>query len=492
MAGAWGDNPAGRRLLALSAGLCLLLCTAVVVRRGVAVWTATHTAPGVCTNTGFEEESLLGLWRTVHHQPTFPDPTQPPYAAAYFNWLFYFGYAVPLRAVVTHWGDPLLPLAARAVTAAGALLGTVLLFRLLRTTPGNRGAAAALAAFAFTGPLLAWWICTARPDVWALTLEIGGAALLLRPADRRPAWSLAGALVCFYLAWACKQTAVGFLATAVVFLAWRGRWRGAAVLALGSLALWAATLLLLGPAYRAAFHAGVSQGVLDAETGWRNFADAAAKSSPLLLLAIGAGWYARRRAAAPPGPPLLVFGAIGAVLTFPLFFAAAFKLGAWSNYYFTPAVMLVLWAHASCSRGGATGWLALTCAAMAALQGVMLGEGLGRVTLRSAADQMARRWTVWGAQPEPRFASDTRYNLPWLNPRSPPFVLAYNYPLDRAHGRAFANGGIGGLIESGYFASLLLPDRTGDTYDGGSLRRYRRETTVDDMAVYRRITPAAP
>lgn len=54
--------------------------------------------------------------------------------------------------------------------------------------------------------------------------------------------------------------------------------------------------------------------------------------------------------------------------------------------------------------------------------------------------------------PEPRFSEDHRFNLPWLSPGGPPFVLAFNYGRDRQLGFAFEKGGMGGLISSGYFA----------------------------------------
>jgi hypothetical protein len=88
--------------------------------------------------------------------------------------------------------------------------------------------------------------------------------------------------------------------------------------------------------------------------------------------------------------------------------------------------------------------------------------------------------------PEPRFSSDLRLNVPWLNPNSPPFVLGFNYGFERKLGMNFEAGGIGGLIQKGYFESLMLPADTLEFYDGGRLDRYVRGADIGAMAIYRR------
>ena len=42
------------------------------------------------------------------------------------------------------------------------------------------------------------------------------------------------------------------------------------------------------------------------------------------------------------------------------------------------------------------------------------------------------------------------------------------------------------LHESGYFASLMLPENTQDTFLGGSLGRHERRNTVEGLAIYLR------
>jgi hypothetical protein len=66
-------------------------------------------------------------------------------------------------------------------------------------------------------------------------------------------------------------------------------------------------------------------------------------------------------------------------------------------------------------------------------------------------------------------------------------VLGFNYRIERAAGRSFEAGGVGGMIEDGRFASLLLPPATKDRYDSGNLLRYRAGATVGGMTLFHRV-----
>ena len=99
---------------------CIVLSTAVFVRRGHAAIEAAAEPPGVAITSGYEAESFFALWRAVHGQPVYADVTRMPYASAYFNWFFYAGYAVPVGAAVKLGGDAaIIPLMGRLTTAAG-------------------------------------------------------------------------------------------------------------------------------------------------------------------------------------------------------------------------------------------------------------------------------------------------------------------------------------------------------------------------------------
>lgn len=485
--------------LAFAAALaCLVLSTAVFVRRGHAAVRAAAEAPGVALTSGCEEESFFALWRAVHGQPVYADVTRMPYASAYFNWLFYAGYAVPVGAAVRLGHDAsVIPLAGRLTSAAGALAGAALLCWLLRRVLGGQNLiAAALASFVFFGPLVGWWAHTLRPDVWALGLETAAMLLLLLRHRTHPLGSALLAGLLFYGAWSCKQIYFCGLGGAFLFLLWRRQWRPAAVLAGVSVCLWLATFALLGSGYRAAFRGTVTTNVYSLALGLNTLRDMLVKTAPLWLLLSGALCLRFRTRPATAASLLardaLLLGTLGLLVAAPLAFAASCKMGASTNYYFTTLLMLSLLtagliASLACPRLVAAG-LGLA----AGLQALVLSGQAGNIDLTRQTRELAAVWSVWQRQPEPRFASRTNLNLPWLNVASPPLVIAFNYGLDRAAGRAFEHDGVGGLIARGYFRTLLLPSGTGTDYDGGSLRLYARGETVADVTVYHRQPDPLP
>ena len=357
------------------------------------------------------------------------------------------------------------------------------------TPGGHTRVAAALATFVFFGPLVGWWAHTLRPDVWALVLETCALAVLLAGGRRHPLGSTVFAALLFYGAWSCKQTYVLGLGTALLYLAWRRQWRPAGLLAGTSIGLWVTTFLLLGPGYRATFLGTASTNVFYPALGLRNLGEMLTKSAPLWLLLVPL-LFRRKAAGAQIAAPLAAdaraLGTIGLLVTLPLALAASCKLGAGAYYYFTALIMVSLLAASLYATTASRRLCAPGLLAMAALQLLVLLGHAGRTDLTDQTDQLAAIWPVWQKQAEPRFSSLTNLNLPWLNAGSPPLVLAFNYTTDRAAGRNFEHGGLGGLIADGYFETLLLPASTGQEYDGGSLRRYRRGETVRGLTVFRR------
>jgi hypothetical protein len=266
------------------------------------------------------------------------------------------------------------------------------------------------------------------------------------------------------------------------------RWRELAILAGGSAALWLLTLCFAGPLYRAALLQTATNNRFVWAIGWANLRHAGYTLAPLLLFLPG-WWQAlvrhepwQKRSLA--GDALLL-ASLGVLLTFAVFFLAAFKIGATSNYFFATAMFLVLgiaWGVHPLQRN----WLVATlaCGLMLLIQAGLLTGTWGSLSLKASTDELATRWRVFEKLPEPRFASDLRLNLPWLNPKSPPLVLAYNYFRERANGRVFVNNGLGGMIARGELAALLIPANISGAYDGASLVHYKPIMTVGDMAVF--------
>ena len=88
--------------------------------------------------------------------------------------------------------------------------------------------------------------------------------------------------------------------------------------------------------------------------------------------------------------------------------------------------------------------------------------------------------------PRPTFFGNGRYlGLPWMNPSEPHFVMSYLYDLYRAKGEPFEQDGIGGLIQAGYFGSLVLPMEIKGLYDQGTLDAYfRRPDPCEGSAIF--------
>lgn len=474
------------RYLALT---CLLLGLAVYAARSWNAWRAAGIAPGVAVTSGCEEESFYAIHRAIHGSPIYYPPTQLPFGSAYFNWLFYDGYQAALAPLVALYGDKVIPQAARLLSAIGGILGMgTLIWLVWRVLPANHLAGAALAMGVFAGPLVGWWAHTARPDIWGLTLEAAAAVLLLTQHRTHPRQALVGVTVLCFAAWSLKPTNVSVLTTMVVFLAVRRQCGVALLLLTGNCVLWTLTFWLMGPEYREILKGVASGSTYLLAHGFANLGDAAAKSLPYLALAVGL--LAGARFTLPPAEQPLardcaVFGLLGLLFATPLAFALSCKIGAYSNYYLPSLLMAALAGLGLLAAQRSTPVLLVVLGLMSLMQIAILGGWIGRLDLRPAARELAIRWDSWKDMPEPRFSADLRLNLPWLSPRSPPLVLAYNYPQKRVTGLRFEQDGVGGLITRGWFASLMLPFGT-DKYDGADLRHYVPVASVPGMTIYHR------
>lgn len=482
-----------RKLLSALVLVCFALIATLAVRRFAAIHESAGVAPGTAQTTGCEEESFYAVWRAARGQEVYADTAKLPFASAYFNWLFYRTYGAAIKPVIDRQGDASLPFVGRIVTLGGALLGAGVLSwlfaRILREQPvALRSLGVALALCVYFGTLPGWWAFSVRPDLWALALEGCAVAAFLSLYRTRPTLATFVATAFFYAAWSFKQNFVGALGAMLIFLLVQRDWRRAALTSVISVTLWAATFYLLGPRYlegiRSSTHADFFL-----QQGFDLAKHAALKLLPLLVampLVIGALRTRRTEAAAPTlASDALLLGAIGAVLCLVLAFPSSCKGGAASNYYFAPLLMCSLVVCAALATSRSLLWPAAIAAVLALTLAAPFTGRFGTLSLRPSALELAQRWQAFQTAPEPRFSYDLRLMVPWLARNSPPIVLAFNYDWDRRHGRDFESGGIGGLLDQGYFASTLLP--VGRVpWDGSDLSRYTGAQQVGDMMLYRR------
>lgn len=466
--------------LAWSASTLLLL---ILAFRLVSALTATTLAPGTAVTSGCEEESWFNIWRVVQGQAMYPDPSSPPYNAAYFNWGFYGLYAAVAAPVMAHWGESSLIPAGRLLTLAFAIGGSVLVayFLRLRVCPQAPSALVwAFALFLFFGPIAAWWSITVRPDVPALAFEALAIFILLQWGSKRNWIAAIGSAIALYLAWSMKPSFVGGVPVAALYLWLRQGWKPSGFFCLLTISLWTLTLVLGGTAYRAALTDAGLNNVFNASLFFTNSSHALSRLLPLL---IPLPWLvpllrdALRARAWKTLPDSLLLGTIGTAITLPLYALASGKDGAALNYFMPVTLYLVLCAacvwHQAVPRRAAVFATALTLIILMQI-GLMAGWW-GKISLRTDARILAEKWEVFQDLPEPRFSADYRLNLPWLNLQSPSYILSFNYESDRSRGRQFEGGGLGGQIEQGHLAALLLPPGAKDYYDGADLRiRYNR------------------
>jgi len=156
--------------------------------------------------TGSEEESLYALWKFVKGFDLYADHTKYPFAASYFNYLFYYFYGSILQASLYLFNleDAWLPTLGKLISCSGALVSLFLFTRIARTVSAPLSTSLPLGIIVFFNPVMAYWNLSVRPDVWALTCEVFALYLITRK-PLNPQRILLIALV-LYAAWAFKHS----------------------------------------------------------------------------------------------------------------------------------------------------------------------------------------------------------------------------------------------------------------------------------------------
>jgi hypothetical protein len=463
------------------------------------------TQPLVGPTSGAEWESAFAVWKWIAGEPVYQDPYRIPFAASYYNWLFYALYGAAVKAGLWLFSlSPLwIPTLAKIVSLVLTGVGAALLWQLLADAAASRkelrALAGPLAVGFFLGPLVGYWAISINCEMGATVMGLAAllAFLRLRPSHPLAAIVLASALS--YLAWSFKQSHVFVGLTLGAFLLVRRDIKGAALCVAihlgGVAAAWA-----LGSAVYADM-VFMSKQTMFFSTGQltRNLINFTVKCTPLLaVVALGvlafAGMNDRRRVFAGDGPLLSVLGLVISVI---LAVAASAKVGAAENYYFPMAVFLALagvnlLSAAPPLRTSAIGMIVGFGVNLAACALVLAGV-TGVTSVRAENDKMTERARCLEGYPGPVFAADPGLNAPWFQAGGPYFALANIYFDDRKLGLPFERNGIGGLIGEGYFATLALSSGTEPVYDGQALSRYRLGgASCAGLDIYVRKEKASP
>ncbi len=458
--------------------------------------------------SGFEQSSLIAMWNAAVGNPVYGHPRSIPFTLANFNWLYYAAYGGVARLGLNMGGlDPAwIPTIGRLLTLVGAVLGSGVAYALFRRLAPARDAftrllCLALAVHAFLGPLTGWWAITVRPDLWASVLETAGLLAFLGWSGWRSMPAAVMASLLFSAAWSMKQIAIVALCGAGIGTAVNRAWRALPALGLPFLIVAGVTLALLPAAYHQTMADLAATVAFSLRQGAINGVNFAAKALPALTatgtLAALALLSPASRAEIVGDRSLPVTGAVAATGLVVALTGAA-KVGGAENYFFTPHLMLCAVTAAGIgllqrlpapARRSLLVAMAVGWAAQAAATGAVLAGLAGAVSVRGTHEgyEAARRCIQ--VLPKPAYVDGAYLNLPWMNPSRPPFVLSFRYWHQRQQGLPFEAGGVGGLIEAGRFAALLLPEGAA-RYDGAALDGYaRRDGVCPGWSVWERRAP---
>jgi hypothetical protein len=483
--------------------------------RGVNV--ISFAEPLQLVTSGAEYESLYVIWKYINGLTVYADHTRIPFAGTVYNWLYYafYGEIAGWILATLSLGDAWLPTITRLITATGLVYGSWIAAKLFLEFPadGNetlKRFGLAFAVLIFFGPMVGFFGIATQPDVWGFALDITAIYVFLRLYERRP---LAGVILfCLfaYLAWSFKQIFVFSTGTVGLFLLLRHDWKILGALIVLSGIGWGASLALGTPQYvKNITSFGGSMVWLTWSHLFRNLANAGIKFLPLLLGLAGllAAIIRNRRfrvlvrdavSSIVSGTPDNHFGLalLGSIVTAAVVIPASAKVGAAENYYYMLSFFLSLLLLSGLSRIEITGeWPALVSLPLslgwflhALAICLVLGGVTGVLSTRSQHVLLTStsKCLIEKNLPGPVFIALPYLSLPWMYPAEHHFVVQTNYRWDKPGGVEMEGGGIGGLIDQGYFATIVI---WGDTFDDSDLRLYRlRDGKCGAYNIFERIS----
>jgi hypothetical protein len=479
----------GRKAVDLAVLLFALLLGFSALRSAFAVL-------GNVTTTGCEEEGLFSIWRFSKGEPVYMDSSAIPFAASYFNWLFYsvYGEICKWTLSLLNLDDRALPAVARLVTLGFAAACIGILYAVLQFLPlpawFGKPARLGLSIMLILNPLTGGWIITARPDLGALTFELAALLFALKYLCSHERSYFYAILAACYAAWGFKHNSVNVLLGFCIFLAVRRRWREFLFFGGVSGGLWCVSLLIGGSQYRFALLQSQMHCQFSPELGFETVKTALFLAPQLAPLAIGlalvAAWQRPGLIADTP----LFLSYLG-LATLGVALLGVCKQGAYVNYLLLFSILGMIWLlccnDAQCESRWERRMVVGVRFATWGLFAVVLLKGVpvSLHVMSEAAHQTLARWKKnqpahetpalsdparARGQPElvarltehfthlpgPIWINERALNLPWLQAKPPHFVYAFTYPLDRNAGRVYQAGGIGRMIEAGYFGTLVV------------------------------------
>jgi hypothetical protein len=478
-----------------TAGLCLLLMAA----RGY--YGISFHMPLQLMTIGAEYESLYVIWKYVNELTVYADHTRIPFAGSFYNWLYYYFYGEATGIILKLFSlnDVWLPTITRLISITGAIYGawiTRKLFCLFLPISSNflNKIGLALAILIFLGPLMGFFGIATQPDIWGFALDVTAIYLFLRFYEERPLFGVILFCLFAYLAWGFKQIFVFSTGAVGLFLFLRGDWKMLFTLICISSAGWGVTLGLGTPQYiKTIISFGGSTVAFDSAQLIRNLSNLSIKIIPILLGLSGLLVTiifnkqlknflreACHSLTTKGYKPYIGLSLTGCFVTSIIAIPASSKLGSAENYYFMLSFFLsffflyvMFWAEKLIDWPDTISWplgLGWTLQGLAIC--LVFTGATGVISKRPAHEfyNQAQNCLVSKNLRQPIFISNQYLSLPWMVPAEQHFVIQTNYGWDKPAGVEMEGGGIGGLIDNGYFASIAI---AGNTFDGSNLQQYR-------------------
>ena len=476
----------------------------------------SFSEPLQLVTSGAEYESLYVIWKYVHGLTIYADHYRIPFAGTVYNWLYYTFYGEITGLVLSSLslGDAWLPTITRLITATGMVYGTWITAKLFIEFPaaGNetlKRLGFAFAVLLFFGPMMGFFGIATQPDIWGFAFDVTAIYVFLRFYERQPLMGIVLFCLFAYLAWGFKQIFVFSTGTVGLFLLLRRDWKTLGALIALSVLAWGATLAIGTSQYvKNILTFGGSAVLLSEAQLFRNLTNAGIKFLPLWFGLAGVLaafiWSGRSRVlVGDAASSILLKGAgshfglaiLGSLVTGVIVLPASAKVGAAENYYFLLSFFLTLALLSGLAKIKANGgWPAMVSLPFSLgwlLHGLaiclVIGGMTGVLSNRHQHVEMSSisKCLIEKNLPAPVFVASQYLSLPWMFPAKHHFVVHTNYRWDKPAGVEMEGGGVGGLIDLGYFAAIAVQKKT---FDGSDFRRYRLEDEkCGDFNIFKRF-----
>lgn len=453
------------------------ICIGIFVARFLGVF--SFAEPMHIVTSGFEEESLFALWKISQHQAIYQDPHQLPFAASYFNWVFYgfYGQIISLLRIQDAW----LPTVGRLISLSFVLVGFGASFAWFKHESKQWIMPFVLATVIFLGPLVGFWGFTVRPDLPAFVLEVLAVICYFYLQVKRPKLALFSFVLLCYLAWGFKQINVVMPGALGLYLLCHRQWRDLISLTIGYFALVGLTMLVAPPLMYEALTFSDTHLSFSLMLWVTNLSQMLIKTAPIWVMILGIFNQQIRKSLFKDN--LVRFAFCGLLVWAIIILPASSKIGSSDNYHFTAmffgaliALRLARYLHPNLIQ--------LAWGSYALILIVSLWQHRLVLDLKPMHQyNMALKQCIHQYKP-PVYIKNHYASLPWVSQDGPYFVTAYNYWGDRARDYEYEHDGIGGLIGAGFFNALLLPNQVTESFDHYPLAQYELAGTCQDMNVF--------